>query len=179
MLKRFDSTAPDCAYCSWPWALGWECGKMAAKWWSSQPRPQGLLASQFGGGLAHSELKRSLIGVFRGAFIYALWLVYYFQSKDVGSWVLCGNCLLLCLRPKKWGEFLSDRLENCESTVRSSSQETRRRFEDSSPINKSFNRCSACVSSTCEFQPNQLLHTFTNRHCVGHTYTLWLRYLKW
>ena len=31
--------------------------------------------------LAHSELKRSLIG----AFLYALWLVYYFQNKDGSS----------------------------------------------------------------------------------------------
>ena len=31
--------------------------------------------------LAHSELKRSLIG----AFLHALWLVYYFQNKDGSS----------------------------------------------------------------------------------------------
>ena len=71
---------------------------------------------------------------------------------------------------------MSDRLENCDRTVRSSSKKkTRRRFEDSSPINKSFNRCSACVLSTRQFQPNQLFHTFANRRCVGHV----MRYLKW
>ena len=32
--------------------------------------------------LAHSELKRSLIGAFHGAFIRALSLVYSFQNKD-------------------------------------------------------------------------------------------------
>ena len=32
--------------------------------------------------LAHSELKRSLIGAFHGAFIFALSLVYSFQNKD-------------------------------------------------------------------------------------------------
>ena len=35
--------------------------------------------------LAHSELKRSLIGAFCGAFIRALSLVYSFQNKDGGS----------------------------------------------------------------------------------------------
>ena len=61
---------------------------------ASQPRPQGLLAFQYGGGrtlahktrqdktLAHSELKRSLIGAFHCAFIRALSLVYSFQNKD-------------------------------------------------------------------------------------------------
>ena len=34
--------------------------------------------------LAHSELKRSLIGAFCGAFIRALSLVYSFQNKDGG-----------------------------------------------------------------------------------------------
>ena len=53
----------------------------------SQPRPQGLLAFQYGGGrrektLAHSELKRSLISACHGAFIRALSLVYSFQNKD-------------------------------------------------------------------------------------------------
>ena len=51
-----------------------------------QPRPQGLLAFQYGGAgektLAHSELKRSLIGAFHCAFIRALSLVYSFQNKD-------------------------------------------------------------------------------------------------
>ena len=32
--------------------------------------------------LAHSELKRSLIGAFHGAFIRTLSLVYSFQNKD-------------------------------------------------------------------------------------------------
>ena len=32
--------------------------------------------------LAHSELERSLIGAFHGAFLHALSLVYSFQNKD-------------------------------------------------------------------------------------------------
>ena len=49
-----------------------------------KPRPQGLLLSNMAAArektLAHSELKRSLIG----AFIRALSLVYSFQNKDGG-----------------------------------------------------------------------------------------------
>ena len=108
--------------------------------------------------LAHSEIKRSLISAFHGAFIHALRLVYYFQNKDgsslSSSWELRRTffsllaevshdeakmrgrkktslspfshfCLVMrdlclhgklsqCLRPKRWTEFLSDRLENCD-----------------------------------------------------------------
>ena len=46
--------------------------------------------------LAHSELKRPLIGAFHGAFILALWLVCYFQNKDdsslSSSWKLRSTC---------------------------------------------------------------------------------------
>ena len=35
--------------------------------------------------LAHSGIKRSLISAFHGAFIHALWLVYYFQNKEGSS----------------------------------------------------------------------------------------------
>ena len=56
---------------------------------TNQPRPQGLLAFQYGGGsektLAHSELTRSLIGAFYCAFIRALSFVYSFQNKNGGS----------------------------------------------------------------------------------------------
>ena len=56
---------------------------------STQPRPQGLLAFQYSGGkrktLAHSELKRSLIGAFYCAFIRALSLVYSLQNKNSSS----------------------------------------------------------------------------------------------
>ena len=45
MFKCFDSTAPDCAYCSWP-ALGWECDKIAAKWRSSLS-PYTISTSEF------------------------------------------------------------------------------------------------------------------------------------
>ena len=73
--------------------------------------------------LAHSELKRSLIGAFHGSFIRALSLVYSFQSKE--GFVEAEKCFLQCLRPKRWTEFGSDCSENCDCTV------GRQRFEDS------------------------------------------------
>ena len=77
--------------------------------------------------LAHSELKRSLIGAFHGTFIRALSLVYFFQNKDGyylrASWA--EKCFLQCLRPKRWTEFRSDCSENSDLTV------GRQRFEDS------------------------------------------------
>ena len=80
--------------------------------------------------LAHSELKRSLIGAFHGAFVRALSLVSSFQNKDGGplGFVETEKCFLQSLRPKKWTEFRSDCLENCDCTV------GRQTFEDSSPI---------------------------------------------
>ena len=61
--------------------------------------------------LAHSELKRSLIGAFHGEFIRALSLVYSFQKQRL--WLFEGfveteKCFLQSLRPKKWTEFRSD-----------------------------------------------------------------------
>ena len=80
--------------------------------------------------LAHSELKRSLIGAFHGAFIRALSLVCYFQKQRF--WLFDGfveteKCFLQSLGPKKWTEFRSDCLENCDCTVW---KQTRRKFTD-------------------------------------------------
>ena len=76
--------------------------------------------------LAHSELKRSLIGAFHGAFIRALSLVYSFQKQrwlTFEGFVEAEKCVLQCLRPKRWTEFRSDCSENCDCTV------GRQRFE--------------------------------------------------
>ena len=81
--------------------------------------------------LAHSELKRSVIGAFHCAFIRELSLVYSFQNKDgcpFEGFVDTEKCFLQSLRPKRWTEFRSDCLENCDCTV------GRQTFEDSSPI---------------------------------------------
>ena len=85
--------------------------------------------------LAHSELKRSLIG----AFLHALWLVYYFQNKDgsslSSSWKQRSPFFSVWDLKGGQNSIVSDRLENCDSTVRSSSKE---QFEDS----LRFHRCS-------------------------------------
>ena len=73
--------------------------------------------------LAHSELKRSLIGAFHAKFIRALSLVNSFQNKDGGAlidfegFVETEKCFLQSLRPKRWTEFRSDCFENCDCTV--------------------------------------------------------------
>ena len=76
--------------------------------------------------LAHSELKRSLIGAFHSAFIRALSLVYSFQKQrwlTFEGFVQAEKCFLQCLRAKRWTEFRSDCSENCDCTV------GRQRFE--------------------------------------------------
>ena len=81
--------------------------------------------------LAHSELKRSLIGAFHDAFIRALSLFTPSKTKMVALWELCGDWEVLSsvsVRAKRWTEFRCDCLENCDCTVGG------QRFGDSSPI---------------------------------------------
>ena len=130
--------------------------------------------------LAHSALKRSLIGVFHGAFIRALSLAYSFQNKDGdplrASWRL--RSAFIRVWDLKGGQnsgliawkTVTVPLEDKHLTIIC-------RF------NSCLHRCSACVFryprssfshpsvfSMCfkvpaiEFQPNQLLHTFTNAY---------------
>ena len=78
--------------------------------------------------LAHSELKRSLIGAFHYSFIRALSFGLFLPKQrwlPFEGFVEVEKCFLQCLRPKRWTEFRSDCSENCDSTVE------RQRFEDS------------------------------------------------
>ena len=92
--------------------------------------------------LAHSELKRSLIGVFHGAFIRELSLVYSFQNKDG-----CPLSALWRLRSaffRVWdlkGGQNSDLIVWKTVTVplEGKHSKTARRF------NSFFHRCSACI----------------------------------
>ena len=100
-----------------------------------QPRPQGLLAFQYGGGKREdpgTQRTKTIADwcipwcVHTCALIGLLlpkqrwWPFEGFEETD--------KCFLQCLRPKRWAEFRSDCLENCVCTV------GRQRFEDSWPI---------------------------------------------
>ena len=82
-----DRAPSDCLLRSWMLRKRYDI--LTCKAIDDQPRPQGLLASQYGGGrrktLPHGELKRSLFGAFYCEFIHELSLVYFFQNKNGGS----------------------------------------------------------------------------------------------
>ena len=130
---------------------------------------------------AHSELKRSLIGAFHGAFIPgALSLAYSFQNKHGGplraSWRLRSAFFRVwdLQRGQNSGLIV---WKNVTVPLEGKHSKIVHRFHSC------FYRCSACVLryprssfshpsvfSLCfkvpaiEFQPNQLLHTFINAY---------------
>ena len=98
----------------------------------TQPRPQGLLAFQYGGGRREdpgTQRTKTIADWCIPWCVHTCALIGLFLPKQrlltfegfVEGW----KCFLQCLRPKRWTEFRSDCSENCDCTV------GRQRFEDS------------------------------------------------
>ena len=97
-----------------------------------QPRPQGLLAFQYGGGRREDPGTQRANTIADWCIllrVHTCALIGLFIPKQRWSsfegFVQAEKCFLQCLRPKWWTEFGSDCSENCDCTV------ARQRFEDS------------------------------------------------
>ena len=98
----------------------------------SQPRPQGLLAFQYGGGKREdpgTQRTKTIADWCILLRVHTCALIGLFIPKQrwlsFEGFVEAEKCFLQCLRPKWWTEFRSDCSENCDCTV------GRQRFEDS------------------------------------------------
>ena len=100
-----------------------------------QPRPQGLIVFQFGGGRREDpgiQRTKTIADWCIPWCVHSCALIGLLFSKQ-GWWPFEGfveseKSFLQSLRPKRWTEFRSDCLENCNCTV------GRHKFQDSSPI---------------------------------------------
>ena len=97
-----------------------------------QPRPQGLLAFQYGGGRREdpgTQRTKTIADwcILLRVHTYALIGLFIPKQRWLSfeGFVEAEKCFLQCLRPKWWTEFRSDCSENCDCTV------GRQRFEDS------------------------------------------------
>ena len=97
-----------------------------------QPRPQGLLAFQYGGGRREdpgTQRTKTIADWCILLRVHTCALIGLFIPKQrwlsFEGFVEAEKCFLQCLRPKRWIEFRSDCSENCDCTV------GRQRFEDS------------------------------------------------
>ena len=97
-----------------------------------QPRPQGLLAFQYGGGGREdpgTQRTKTIADWCIPWCVHTCALIGLFLPKQrwltFEGFVEAEKCFLQCLRPKRWTEFRSDCSENCDFTV------GRQRFEDS------------------------------------------------
>ena len=100
-----------------------------------QPRPQGLLAFQYGGSRREdpgTQRTKTIADWCISWCVHTCALIGLFLPKQ--RWLLpfegfvealAEKCFLQCLRPKRWTEFRSDCSENSDFTV------GRQRFEDS------------------------------------------------
>ena len=98
----------------------------------TQPRPQGLLAFQYGGGRGEdpgTQRTKTIADWCILLRVHTCALIGLFIPKQrwlsFEGFVEAEKCFLQCLRPKWWTEFRSDCSENCDCTV------GRQRFEDS------------------------------------------------
>ena len=98
----------------------------------SQPRPQGLLAFQYGGGRREdpgTQRTKTIADWCIPWCVHTCALIGLFLPKQrwltFEGFVEAEKCFLQCLRPKRWTEFRSDCSENCDCTV------GRQRFDDS------------------------------------------------
>ena len=98
----------------------------------SQPRPQGLLAFQYGGGRREdpgTQRTKTIADWCILLRVHTCALIGLFIPKQrwlsFEGFVEAEKCFLQCLRPKWWTKFRSDCSENCDCTV------GRQRFEDS------------------------------------------------
>ena len=99
---------------------------------NTQPRPQGLLAFQYGGGRRKdpgTQRAKTIADWCILLRVHTCALIGLFIPKQrwlsFEGFVEAEKCFLQCLRPKWWTEFRSDCSENCDCTV------GRQRFEDS------------------------------------------------
>ena len=106
------------------------CFPSGYRW--SQPRPQGLLAFQYGGGRREdpgTQRTKTIADWCIPWCVHTCALIGLFLPKQrwltFEGFVEAEKCFLQCLRPKRWTEFRSDCSENCDCTV------GRQRFEDS------------------------------------------------
>ena len=95
-----------------------------------QPRPQGLLAFQYGGGRREdpgTQRTKTIADWCIPLRVQTCALIGLFLQKQrwlpFEGFVEASKCFLQCLRPKRWTEFRSDCSENCDCTV------GRQRFE--------------------------------------------------
>ena len=95
-----------------------------------QPRPQGLLAFQYGGGRREdpgTQRTKTIADWCIPLRVHTCALIGLFLPKQrwlpFEGFVEAEKCSLQCLRPKWWTEFRSDCSENCDCTV------GRQRFE--------------------------------------------------
>ena len=122
-------------------ALNWVCkkislegasGQLSTITISGQPRPQGLLAFQYGGGRREDPGTQRTKTIADWCILlrfhtYALIGLFIPKQRWLSfeGFVEAEKCFLQRLRPKWWTEFRSDCSENCDCTV------GRQRFEDS------------------------------------------------
>ena len=95
-----------------------------------QPRPQVLLAFQYGGGGKEdpgTQQTKTIADWCIPLRVHTCALIGLFFPKQrclsLEGFVEAEKCFLQCLRPKRWTEFRSDCSENCDCTV------GRQRFE--------------------------------------------------
>ena len=138
---NFFSGVPTCAKSAWDRApCSWNMVNLFSfgfhvidqAYVRTQPRPQGLLVLQYGGGGREdpgTQLTKTIADWCISLHVHTCALIGLFIPKQ--RWLLfedfveAEKCFRQCLRPKRWTEFRSDCSENCDCTV------GRQRFEDS------------------------------------------------
>ena len=132
--KRYDSAVPPISFFFRNLLVAISQGDSTQLFCGStiQPRPQGLIAFQYGGGRKEdpgTQRTKMIADWCIPSRVHTCALIGLFLPTQrwlpFEGFVEAEKCFLQCLRPKRWTEFRSDCSENCDCTV------GRQRFEDS------------------------------------------------